>query len=40
MCCRAEDKLRTCCNDMGSVVFSDIVLKINPNEKSKNLMTK
>ena len=37
---RAEDKLRTCCNDMGTVVFSDTALKFNPQEKSENLMTK
>ena len=37
---RAEDKLRTCCNDMGTVVFSDTALKYNPHEKSSNLMVK
>jgi len=35
---RAEDKLRTCFNDLGTVVFSDSLLKINPNEKSSNPM--
>jgi len=37
---RAEDKLRTCCNDMGTVIFSDTALKYNPNEKSDNPMVK
>ena len=37
---RAEDKLRTCFNDMGTVVFSDTALKFNPAEKSNNPMTK
>jgi len=30
---RAEDKLRTCFNDMGTVLFQDTALKINPQEK-------
>merc|ERR1719483_520027 len=33
---RAEDKLRTCCNNMGTVVFQDMMLKTNPAEKSNN----
>jgi len=37
---RAEDKLRTCYNAMGSVIFSDTVLKSNPAEKSENPMIK
>lgn len=37
---RAEDKLRTCFNDMGTVVFSDTALKFNPAEKSNNPMIK
>jgi len=30
---RAEDKLRTCFNNMGTVLFQDTALKINPQEK-------
>eukprot|EP00092_Neocalanus_flemingeri_P005382 GFUD01005799.1.p1 GENE.GFUD01005799.1~~GFUD01005799.1.p1 ORF type:complete len:667 (-),score=156.69 GFUD01005799.1:117-2117(-) len=30
---RAQDKLRTCFNDMGTVLFQDTALKINPQEK-------
>ena len=30
---RAEDKLRTCFNDMGTVLFQDTALKTNPQEK-------
>jgi len=30
---RAEDKLRTCFNDMGTVLFQDTALKINPQER-------
>ena len=37
---RAEDKLRTCCNDMGTVTFSDTALKTNPSERSNNAMVK
>lgn len=39
---RAEDKLRTCCNNMGTVIFQDNtpVLRTNPAERSSNLMTK
>jgi len=30
---RAEDKLRTCFNDLGTVLFQDTALKTNPQEK-------
>ena len=30
---RAEDKLRTCYNDQGTVTFQDTVLKTNPQER-------
>jgi len=30
---RAEDKLRTCFNDMGTVLFQETVLKTNPQER-------
>lgn len=30
---RAEDKLRTCFNNIGTVLFQDTALKINPQEK-------
>ena len=37
---RAEDKLRTCYNSMGSVIFSETVMKNNPAERSDNPMSK
>merc|ERR1712059_109992 len=39
---RAEDKLRTCCNNMGTVIFQENtpVLRTNPAERSSNMMTK
>ena len=37
---RTEDKLRTCFNNLGTIVFSDSALKINPAEKSNNPMIK
>jgi len=30
---RAEDKLRTCYNNMGTVIFQDTMLKTNPQER-------
>jgi len=30
---RAEDKLRTCYNNMGTVIFQDTILKTNPQER-------
>ena len=37
---RAEDKLRTCFNNRGTIVFSDSALRVNPSEKSDNPMLK